>query len=221
VRTLAGQSASAQVHYAGLPEIGQVTNRADPVALDGLYGAPDTGRTPIALSGRGFADQVLEVKLVGVDDAEFSFGTQYTFATEGDTHLTMQTVAQNPGLVAVTPCTMTGCARKTTSDRFLLYPPGAPKVDAIAPASGPAAGGTATVITGENLGCPLQVLFGAAPATSVAPEQAALGCGSTSSLTATSPPGTSGASVPVTVQTAESYFTSAGQSPTKASFGYR
>jgi hypothetical protein len=64
------------------------------------------------------------------------------------------------------------------------------------------------------------VLLGAQPATSVAAVKSLLGCGSTTATTALTPAGTAGATVPVTVQTAESVFTRhAGSS--SATFGYR
>ena len=64
------------------------------------------------------------------------------------------------------------------------------------------------------------MLVGAQPATSVAAAKSLLGCGSTTTLTAVTPAGTLGATVPVTVQTAQSVFTRhAGSS--SATFSYR
>ena len=222
VRTLAGQSAPRTVRYAGRPTIAAVVNDANPRNLSGLYGGPDTGRTPLTVTGRGMRDQVIGLQCVAVTagGAAPSVGTQYTFTTHGDTRLTAQTVAQNPALVAVQPCTVTGCTPAGTTNRFWIYPPGAPTVSSLSPAEGPAAGGTATLVGGQNLGCPLSVQFGAAPATKVTPVQAALACGSTVAVTAVAPPGTAGTSVPVTVTTPESVFT--GDRPTTtALFAYR
>ncbi len=220
VRTLAGQSRPQTVRYAGEPAITRVVNTEDSRNLDGLYGGPDTGRTPLVVSGRGMRGQVIGLQFTGIPARAQSIGTQYTFHTSGDTRLTAQTVAENPALIAVSPCTVTGCTPAGMHNLFVLYPPGTPTVDALAPASGPAAGGTATSISGENLGCALAVDFGATPATALSPRKAALECGSTESLTATSPPGVSGSSVPVTVQTAESFFT--GSAPVSvARFAYR
>ena len=174
VRTLAGQSAPRTVRYAGRPTIAAVVNDANPRNLSGLYGGPDTGRTPLTVTGRGMRDQVIGLQYVAVTagGAAPSVGTQYTFTTHGDTRLTAQTVAQNPALVAVQPCTVTGCTPAGTTNRFWIYPPGAPTVSSLSPAEGPAAGGTATLVGGQNLGCPLSVQFGAAPATKVTPVQA-------------------------------------------------
>jgi IPT/TIG domain len=94
-------------------------------------------------------------------------------------------------------------------------------VDAIKPSSGPAAGGTAVTITGENLSCPIGVSFGDTSAeTFKAAATPGLDCGSSTKLKATSPPGSAGTTVPVTVQTVESYFTKAGSTPTTADFTY-
>ena len=137
-----------------------------------------------------------------------------------DTALRTQTVSQNPGLVAVEPCTVSGCAKGSLAAGLVLYPPGSPSVTAVSPNSGPAAGGTAITVTGRNLGCPISVLVGAQPASSVAAIPSLLGCGSTTTLTAVTPAGTLGATAPVTVQTAESVFTGqAGSS--SATFNYR
>jgi hypothetical protein len=117
---------------------------------------------------------------------------------------------------------VSGCSGASPADEFWLYAPGNPSVSAISPTSGPAAGGTATTITGANLGCPIGVSFGSAAApTFKAVKTAGLDCGSTEKLKATSPGGTSGSSVPVTVTTVESYFTGAGRSPTTATFTYK
>jgi hypothetical protein len=93
-------------------------------------------------------------------------------------------------------------------------------VTAVSPSLGPAAGGTPITVTGHNLGCPVQVLVGGRPATSVVGATSLLGCGSTTTLTAVTPAGTPGLVAPVLVQTAQSVFTGhAGSSA--ATFSYR
>jgi hypothetical protein len=222
VRTLAGQSAPVNVTYAGVPTVSSVVNTSNSTELDGVYGGPDTGRTPIQITGEGFAGQLTgPVQFVDFSGGSgFSDGTQYTYTVQGNTGISTQTVAQNPALVDVEVCTVSGCSSNPPADEFYLYPPGNPKVDSISPASGPASGATKTVISGENLGCPLQVFFGNAVAESFSPVQAILDCGSTEELRATSPPGTAGSSVPVTATTVESYFTGSGRSTTSARFSY-
>ena len=220
VRTLAGQSNAKAVRYAGLPVATKVINLSDAVTFNGLPGASSIGGTPVEVQGLHFRGQVLSLEIAGLSPAEGSVGTQYNFTVSGDTRLRTQTVSQNPGLVAVEPCTVSGCAKGSLHAGLVLYPPGSPSVTAVSPSSGPAAGGTAITVTGHNLGCPLGVLVGGQPATSVAAAKSLLGCGSTTTLTAVTPAGTLGATVPVTVQTAQSVFTRhAGSS--SATFSYR
>jgi Pro-kumamolisin, activation domain/IPT/TIG domain len=219
VRTLAGQSNAKTVRYAGLPVATKVINLSSAVTVNGLSGASTIGGTPIEVQGQHFRGQVLSLKIAGLNPAQGSGGTQYNFKVTGDTALRTQTVSQNPGLVAVEPCTVSGCAKGSLPGGLVLYPPGSPSVTAVSPNSGPAAGGTSITITGRNLGCPVHVLVGAQPATGVAAMKSLLGCGSTTTLTAVTPAGTPGATVPVIVQTAQSVFTGhAGSS--SATFGY-
>jgi hypothetical protein len=82
------------------------------------------------------------------------------------------------------------------------------------------AGGTSVTITGENLGCVTAVFFGTVAAMIATNTAAILDCGSTTQVTATAPPGTAGATVPVTVTTVESDLTGSGPSTSSASFTY-
>jgi hypothetical protein len=220
VRSLAGQSDAAGLVYAGVPVITSVVNTTDARNLSGLYGGPDTGSTPLAIHGRGMSGQVIGLEFVGQGRRSFSFGTQYRSRARGNGLLEADTVAENPGVVAVEACTVSGCTKAGSHNLFWLYPQGTPSVSAVAPDSGPAAGGTGTEISGANLSCPLSVLFGGVPSPSVTTVRTILSCGSSQSLAATAPAGTTGESVPVTVQTAESFYT--GSEPqSSASFSYR
>jgi Pro-kumamolisin, activation domain/IPT/TIG domain len=221
VKTLAGQSAPVTASYAGVPEVTAVVNAVNSTELDGTYGAPDTGRTPILVSGRGFAGQLIAPIEFADTISPFSVGTQYAFTVNSDSSVSTQTVAQNPAIADVRLCTVTACSLNRPADLLDIYPPGNPRVTSVSPASGPAAGGTKVTIGGQNLGCPLEVFFGNVKAESVTPVKALLDCGSTASVHATSPPGTSGATVPVTVGTIESYFTGAGRGTTTARFAYK
>jgi hypothetical protein len=221
VRTLAGQSAPVTVTYAGVPKVTAVVNTTNSTALDGTYGAPDTGRTPIEVSGRGFAGQLIAPIEFADARSGGSLGTQYTFTVNGNTSLSTQTVAQNPALVDVQLCTVTGCSLNRPADLLYIYPPGNPRVTSVSPASGPAAGGTKVTIGGDNLGCPLEVFFGNVKAESFTIVKTLLDCGSTTTVDATSPPGTAGTKVPVTVGTIESYFTGSGRGTTTARFTYK
>ncbi|HXD64077.1 MAG TPA: IPT/TIG domain-containing protein [Solirubrobacteraceae bacterium] len=223
VKTLGGQSNRVTALYAGVPTVSAVVNTTNGKQLDGVYGAADTGGTPIRVTGEGFSGQlVAPLQFVDTKASGTSLGTQYTFTVASDTRLTTQTVSQSVALVDVQACTVSGCSATSPADELWLFAPGNPSVSAISPTSGPAAGGTATTITGANLGCPIGVSFGSAAATTFkSVKTAGLDCGSTEKLKATSPAGTSGANVPVTVTTVESFFTGAGKSPTTATFTYK
>jgi hypothetical protein len=196
-----------------------VESTATSVRLKGRSGAADTGGTPIVLQGDGFAGQLTRVQFIE-DPEERSQGTQYTLTPEGETLLRTQTVSENPGLVHVRACTVTGCSALSASDQLYLYPPGQPAVDSLSPSSGPAAGGTTVKISGQNLGCPLAVHFAGKPSKSVTEIPALLACGSSTALHAVSPRGKAGKSVPVTVTTWESYFTDTGDAASQARFSY-
>jgi hypothetical protein len=170
IRTLAGSSPESSVEYAGLPTVTGVESAASSVRLKGRSGAADTGGTPIVLRGSGFAGQLTRVQFIE-EPEELSQGTQYTLAPEGETRLSTETVSENPGLVHVRACTVTGCSVTSASDQLYLYPPGQPAVDSLAPRTGAAAGGTNVRISGENLGCPLAVHFGSKRAQSVPARQ--------------------------------------------------
>jgi Pro-kumamolisin, activation domain/IPT/TIG domain len=219
IKTPGGQSAPVSAAYAGIPEVTSVVNAANGRNLDGTYGAPDTGGAPVRVSGRGFAGQLIGPVEFNGPATAFSNGTQYTFAVHGSTSLTTQTVAQNPALVSVQLCTVTGCSSDRAASHLYLYPPGRPKVTSVSPRSGPARGGTKVTVRGQNLGCTLQVYFGKARARSFAQIPTFLYCGSTSALNATSPRGKG--RVLVTVETAESFFTGTGRSTSTARFSYK
>jgi hypothetical protein len=219
IRTLAGSSAEASVQYAGIPSVSGVESTASAVRLKDRSGAPDTGGTPIALQGQGLAGQVTSVNFLE-EGQERSQGTQYTFSEAGETQMETQTVSENPGLVAVRACTATGCSAAPPADHIYLYPPGQPAVVSLSPRLGGPAGGTHVTIHGQNLGCPLGVGFGGRAAQSFTEVPALLACGSSSEVRATSPAGTPGESVPVTVTTWESYFTQTRDAPSQARFTY-
>jgi hypothetical protein len=219
VRTLAGDSAQTAVRYAGVPRVSAVESTASKVKLEGASGAVDTGGTPILVSGKGMLGQVTVVRF---DDSESppSEGTNHTFTAASNTKLSTQTVSQNPALADVQLCTVTGCSATSKADQMFLYPPGQPQVESLAPHSGSATGGTEVAIHGQNLGCPLAVAFADNESESFSPVQAILACGSTTAVNATSPPGSAGTKVPVTVSTLESYFTGSRDAPTEALFTY-
>jgi hypothetical protein len=221
IKTLASQSAPRAVTYAGVPDVTAVVNRINSIKLDGTSGAPDTGGTPLHISGRGFAGQLIAPIEFTDTTSPFSLGTQYTFTVNSNTGLSTETVQQNPATVDVQLCTVTACSRNRPADLLYIYPPGNPRVTSVSPASGPATGGTKVTVSGHNLGCPLEVFFGNVKAKSFTPVQALLDCDSTTTVRATSPRGRRGAKVLVTVRTIESYFTGSGRGTTIARFNYK
>ncbi|HTU31639.1 MAG TPA: IPT/TIG domain-containing protein [Solirubrobacteraceae bacterium] len=222
IRTLAGTSAPVSVSYAGVPQVSAVTNTTSSTQLNGVSGAPVTGGTPLQITGKGFAGQLIAPIIFGDAEGGGSIGTQYTFTVVNDTTVDTQTDQQNAGLVDVRLCTVTGCSLDPPADELWLYQPGDPTVNSVTPSSGPASGGTHVTIGGQNLGCPIGVFFGTTAASSFKQVPAdLLDCGSTTQVKATSPPGTSGHSVPVTVETVESYFTGSGHGTTTADFTYK
>ena len=222
VRTLAGQSAPASVTYAGVPTVTSVTNPQNAKQLDGVSGAVDSGGTPIEIHGRGFANQLTGPIRLTDSTGGPSSGTQYSYRVISDGRVDSSTPQINPGLDDVQLCTVSGCSADPPADELWLYPPGDPQVTSVTPRSGPAAGGTATRIDGANLGCPLQVDFASAVATSFSAVSTdeGLDCGATTEVRATSPAGPAQTTVPVTVKTVESYFTGRGRGTTAAGFSY-
>ena len=219
IKTVAGLSNSTTATYAGIPTVTAVKATGGPTA--GKAAGPDTGGTPIEVDGSGFANQSLAVIFNDVA-TPFSFGTQYNFTAASDTRLNTTTVSQNPAVVDTQVCTVTDCSTPTSenndlSDVFVLYPPGNPKIDSISPASGPATGGTEVTIKGENLGCVTGVSFGNVSAVDASNAEALLDCGSTDTVTVTTPLNTIG-TVRVMLTTVESDAT--GAAPASASFTY-
>jgi Pro-kumamolisin, activation domain/IPT/TIG domain len=221
VKSLAGQSAPRTVTYAGVPKVASVVNTVNSRRLRGTSGASDAGGTPIRIRGNGFAGQLIAPIEFADTTSPFSLGTQYTFTALSDTTVRTRTVAQNPALVNVRLCTVSGCSKTGPDDQMYLYPPGNPRVTSVNPASGPATGGTKVRIGGQNLGCPLGVFFGKVKARSFTPVQALLDCGSTTAVRAVSPKGKAGRKVPVSVETIESFFTGAGHGTSAARFTYK
>jgi hypothetical protein len=221
VKTMAGQSAPVTVTYAGVPDVTGVVNTVNSAKLDGTYGAPDTGGTPIRVTGSGFEGQLIAPVVFSDAKSPYSLGTQYTYTVNSNTSLSTQTVAQNPALVDVELCTVTACSLNPPADYLYLYPPGNPRVTSVSPSSGPAKGGTKVTVHGQNLGCALSVYFGKVKARSFTAVQALLDCGSTTTVQATSPRGAAGTRVLVTVGTIESYFTRSGRGTSAARFTYK
>jgi hypothetical protein len=219
LRTLAGTSAEASVEYAGVPRVASVSNTASATRLKGLSGAADTGGAPLRLKGRGLAGQVSVVRFV--NEEGLAEGTEYALQEAGESALDAATVAENPALVQVQACTVTGCSAPLPADQLYLYPPGAPAVEELSPRSGRAAGDTKVLIRGRDLACPLAVSFGKNEARSFAAVPPGRCASAAPTIEAVSPAGAPGKEVPVTVTTWESYFTGTEDETSQALFRYR
>jgi hypothetical protein len=220
VKTLAGESNQLPAQFAGVPTVTSVVNTQNGKTFNGLPLAPDTGGTPLKIHGTGFANQLIPpIQFNDVTGSGFASATQFNFTVNSDTSVSTQTVADNPGVVDVQLCTVSGCSQTSPADELLQFPLGDPQVDAVQPASGPAAGGTKVTVTGQNLSCPIEVDFGGVPAPKFAASPGFLNCGSATKLTATTPAHAAGP-VPVTVQTAESFYKGTTGSST-ATFTYK
>ncbi len=140
---------------------------------------PAGGGTAVKITGTGFTKA-----------STVSFGGSASSAVtmSSPTELTARAPAGS-GTVDVTVGTAGGTSAKSEADRFIYQP--LPWIGTVAPAEGPAAGGTTVTITGENFTAASKVSFGSSPATGVK-------FNSEDSITATSPGGTGKAYVTVT-----------------------
>jgi len=175
-----GQSGTLNNAFTYAPAL-TVTNTSPNVG-------PLSGGTVVTITGTNF-----------VSPATVMFGataaTNVTVASS--TSITATTPAGSAGSVNVT---VTSNGQSGTLTNGFTYS-ASPTVSSVSPGVGPLAGGTAVTITGTNFVSPATVTFGSAAATKVTVV-------STTSITATTPPGSAG-SVNVTV-------TSNGQSGTLA-----
>ncbi|MGH9294944.1 MAG: fibronectin type III domain-containing protein, partial [Acidimicrobiales bacterium] len=209
VVSLAGESGQENVVYAGVPKVTSVRNSANTRTVLGVYGAPDSGGAPLVITGSGFNQAVGPAVFTDVVQTAL-VQTQYSYTVSSDTSASLQSIAQNPGVDMVSLCSVTGCSGSSPGDLLVVYPPGAPKVEASSPSSGPAHGGTQVTIVGQNLGCAVEVSFGTTAASSFANAPQLLDCGSSSVVGVSVPPGRAGSTVSITVVTAESIYAGTG-----------
>jgi hypothetical protein len=206
VKTLAGQSNAITAQFAGVPTVSSVVNTQNSKTINGLALAPDTGGTPLAIHGQGFANQLIPpIEFNDTSPNDFSTATQFTFTVKSDTLVNTQTLGTNPGLDDIQLCTVSGCSVAAPADQILLFPLGDPQVDSVTPATGPVAGGTKVTVAGQNLSCPIAVDFGTTAASTFAASPGFLDCGLATDVTATTPKHAAG-KVPVSVVTAESFY---------------
>jgi hypothetical protein len=159
-------------------------------------GGPPTGGNSVIISGSGFT---------GADMAGGSvkFGTAAPGVVIVDSDTQIHTAApRGTGSVHVTVTTLGGGTSATSAADVYTYGT-APAVTAVSPNTGPITGGTSVTVTGTNLTGATAVMFGATAATHFVVVN-------DTQVTATSPAGTVGAKVDVTV------ITPVGTSPTSA-----
>ena len=218
VVNIAGTSNVADAAYAGVPTVSGVLT-----SPGGQDGAPDTGGTPIAITGHGFDQATGPVLFVGgpspfPGQPPSSYGAQYTYSVNSNSSITRRRWSR-PATVDVQVCSVTGCSLNPPEDQFVIYAPGNPLVKSVTP-FGSGGGRTAVTIDGTNLGCVTSVTFGTVKATTFADAPGILACGSTDQVDATAPPGVAGRTVTVRVTTEESDFTGSGPSKSTATFTY-
>ena len=142
---------------------------------------PTAGGQAVTITGTGFP---------GATAVKFGT-TPATFTITDATHITASAPAGAAGLVDVTVTAVLGTSSTVVADHYTYVPP-APAVTAIAPSSGPVAGGGQVTITGTTLTGATAVHFGATAATFTVD--------SATQITATAPSSALG-SVHVTVTT--------------------
>jgi autotransporter-associated beta strand protein len=176
VSTPGGVSATSsadQFAYAALPAVTAISPAAGPA----------TGGLTVTITGTEFT---------GATEVDFGTTPASNVEVVSDTQITATSPAGAVGTVHVTVVTPGGVSTTSSADQFTYAD--VPTVTAVSPANGSTAGGTLVTITGTNFTGATEVVFGTALASSftvVSPTQ----------ITATSPAGTAGAIVDVTVVT--------------------
>ncbi len=201
----------------GVPNVSGIANTASGVRLNGMSGAADTGGTPIQISGEGMLGQVTVVRF---DDSQSppSEGTDHSFERHR-----RHAAEHGDGLAEPGDRRRAGVhghrLQRHVGRRPSVPVPARPAaVESLKPHSGPASGGTAVAIHGENLGCRSRSRSGA-EAESFTPVRHCSRAARPARWTR-SRGGNAKTKVPVTVTTAESYFTGSGDAPSSALFAY-
>lgn len=166
-----------------------------PPQITGISPATGTpaGGTSVVITGAGFT---------GTGAVKFGPTAAAGFSVDSDTQITAASPALGVGTVDITVTTPAGTSAASAADQFTFAVP-APTVKSIAPASGPAAGGTAVIITGADFAAASTVSFDAATA--------AFSIDSNTQITAASPAGTGTVHVVVTTPSGASLTTAADQ----------
>ena len=160
-----------QFTYLAAPAVSGIAPAAGPIA----------GGTTVTITG---------TNLLGASAVDFGT-TAATIVTDTGTQLIVTDPMRAAGTVDVTVTTAGGVSAKSSADQFTYQ--SAPTVSSVSPGLGTTAGGTTVIITGTNLQGATAVDFGAVAAM--------ITQDTGTQITATSPPGTAGARVDVTVTT--------------------
>ena len=157
-------------------------------------GALEAGGTPVTISGSGLAEATA-VRFGAADATHFTI--------DSATSITAIAPAHSPGTVAVTVTNAGGTSTTSEADELNYVAPGhAPAITRVSAKKGPAAGASTITISGTSFVGVTAVKFGSANAL-------AFKVNSATSITAESPPGTSGTvEVTVTTPNGESAVTS-------------
>ncbi len=140
-----------------------------------------TGGTAVVVAGSN---------LTGVTAVQFGSSAAASFTVDSPTQITATSPAEAPGVVDLTVTNPVNTSATSSADQFTFTNPAAPTITSVGPSAGPLAGGTVVAITGANFIAVSTVQFGASVASFTV--------NSSNSITATSPPGATGA-VDVTV----------------------
>ncbi|MDQ1019065.1 IPT/TIG domain-containing protein [Streptomyces afghaniensis] len=173
VTTPGGTSNSLVYTYLAAPAVTGVVPSQGPV----------TGDTTVTLTG---------VNLSGATAVRFGQVAATSFTVVSATQITAVTPPNAAGAAAVTVTTPGGTSSSNDPQAYFYYA-ASPALTALAPASGPTAGGTAVTLTGTNLLGTTAVLFDQVAATSFTVVSA-------TQITAETPPNAAGAAA-VTVTT--------------------
>jgi hypothetical protein len=146
-------------------------------------GGPEEGGTQVTITVTGTEPNEVTAVHFGMSSASFFANNEGSITA---------IAPPGAGVVDVTVTAFGGTSLTSFADQFHYVTP--PTVTGVSPETGAATGGTSVTITGTNLAEPTAVHFGAANASSVI-------VNSENSITATSPAGTPGATVDVTVTT--------------------
>ncbi len=169
-----------------------------PTSSADVFGYSPTVTSVSPLSGSEFGGDVVTItgtNLANPTAVYFGTASATTLISASSTQIVVDSPAANVlGPVDVTVTTAGGTSPTSPLDTFLYVAPGAvtPRVTGISPAFGSPDGGTLVTITGRGFSptAPMQVYFGATPATDV-------NFVSTTTITAVSPPGTGAVDVMV------------------------